>query len=84
MQNARLACYEPILTQRKLWEELTMNPIVLQARMVQSAVAYWQAMYVMQKQWFESMTRLGVPAEPEAPAAGPGVGMVPQRRLARA
>ena len=34
---------------------MTVNPIALQARMAQSCIAYWQAVFIMQKQWFEAM-----------------------------
>lgn len=39
-----------------LWEEPTMTPIALQARMLQSGIAYWQAMIILQKQMMMAMT----------------------------
>ena len=51
-----MSCY-PYET---LWEEQTMNTtlIALQARMIQSSIAFWQATLVAQKHWYEAMIRL--------------------------
>ncbi len=43
---------------------MTTTLIALQARMIQSSIAFWQAAFIAQKHWFEAMTRL--PAAPEA------------------
>ncbi len=53
---------------------MTTSLIALQARMLQSSIAFWQAALVAQKHWYEAMIRL--PAvqntEPSAPAESAG------------
>lgn len=50
---------------------MTVTPIVLQARMMQSAISFWQSMFVMQKQWFEAMTGTSFAPALTTPTAEP-------------
>ncbi|MFT4151964.1 MAG: hypothetical protein QM656_17310 [Paracoccaceae bacterium] len=59
---------------------MTPTLITLQARMMQNAIAYWQSMFVMQKQWFESMARMGQPQDAATqPPAEPMPDRLPRR-----
>lgn len=64
-----------------------MTPIILQARMMQNTVAFWQTAAIIQKQWLEAVFLPGrlltVPtAEATTPAEEPPA--TPLRRAARA
>lgn len=51
-----------------------MTPIVLSARMMQCSIAWWQAMAILQKRWFDSFAPLAaadVNAVQDALAAEP-------------
>ena len=68
---------------------MTINPIALQARMAQSCITYWQAVFIMQKQWFETMGgSVARPMEPrpapEADLASAPLSMTSGRKVAQA
>lgn len=68
---------------------MTVTPIVLQARMIQSCITYWQAMFVMQKQWFDAFgAPVARPAEtrpaPEADLCSIPLSITSGRKVAQA